>query len=115
MDSTITATRLHKTARARLHPVKSIAKEMIFSNTAMMVEIAAKDIHRKKMLPQTLPPLIALKMFGSVMNTSPGPLPGFTPNAKLAGKMIIPATSATKVSSTVTQIASPVSARDRSI
>ena len=66
-----------------------------------------KNMHRKNNVPQILPPLIALKIFGSVIKIRLGPCPGFTPNAKHAGKMIIPAISATQVSRIVTQIASP--------
>ena len=82
---------------------------MIFSNTAMIVEHAAKNMHRKKIVPQILPPPIALKIFGSVIKIRLGPLSGCTLNAKHAGKIINPAISATNVSSTVTQTASPVS------
>ena len=109
------AIRLQITDFFLLHPVSSIANVMIFSKTAMIVDAAAKNIHRKNNVPQILPPLIALKIFGSVIKIRLGPCPGFTPNAKHAGKMIIPAISATQVSRIVTQIASPVSARFLSI
>ena len=48
---------------------------------------------------------------GSVTNTSPGPAPGSTPNAKHAGKMTRPAMMATSVSSPAMLSASPVSRR----
>ena len=38
-----------------LHPVNSIPQEMIFSNTARIVEKAAKDINMKNKLPHNLP------------------------------------------------------------
>ena len=56
--------------------VKSITNAIRFSNTAMIVEHAAKNIQRKKIVPQILPALIALKMFGSVIKIRLGPLSG---------------------------------------
>lgn len=99
------------TAFFLLHPVKSIAKEIIFSNTAIIVETAAKTINRKNKVPQILPPLIALNTFGSVTKIRLGPSPGSTPYAKHDGKIINPAINATNVSNDVTQIASPVNVR----
>ena len=95
--------------------VKSITNAIRFSNTAMIVEHAAKNIQRKKIVPQILPALIALKMFGSVIKIRLGPSPGSTPYAKHDGKMIRPAIKATKVSRSVTRTASPVRLRDLSI
>ncbi len=66
-DKTRIAIRLQITDFLLLHPVSSIAKVMIFSNTAMIVDAAAKNMHRKNNVPQILPPLIALKIFGSVI------------------------------------------------
>ena len=43
---------------------------MIFSNTAMIVERAAKDIKTKKQVPHILPPLIWLKIFGNVITNA---------------------------------------------
>ena len=43
---------LQRTAFLRVHPVKSVANEMMFWNTAMMVEKAAKDINRKNSVPR---------------------------------------------------------------
>ena len=51
---------------------------------------------------------MALKIFGNVINNRFGPLSGFTPKLKQAGKMIKPATSATTVSRTPIYIASLV-------
>ena len=45
----------------RLHPVSSIPQEMMFSNTARIVENAAKNINKKNRLPQSLPSGIWLK------------------------------------------------------
>ena len=83
-------------------------KLMMFSNTAMTVESAAKLMNRKKSVPHTCPNGICENTLGSVMNTSPGPLPGSTPNAKHAGKMMRPAMNATSVSSPAMRRASPV-------
>ena len=80
---------------------------MIFSNTAITVENAANDINKKKKLPQIRPPAMEINTFGSVIKIRLGPLSGFTPKAKHAGKMISPAVIATKVSKTATLTASP--------
>ena len=64
----------------------------------MIVDNAAKLINKKNIAPQTLLPGISLNTFGSVINTKFGPLPGFTPNAKHAGKITSPAINATNVS-----------------
>ena len=98
MERMMISTILNTTALLRFHPHRSIAKDRIFSNTAMTVDSAAKDINRKNKAPQSLPPAIWLNTFGSVINTSPGPAPGSTPNAKHAGMMINPAINATNVS-----------------
>ena len=85
----------------------------MFSNTAITVDIAAKDMKMKNKVPQILPPGIWLKMFGNVTNTRPGPSPGSTPNAKHAGKMTRPAAKATNVSKRQMLVDSPV--RERSL
>ena len=77
----------------------SIAKATIFSNTAMMVVIAAKDMNRKNRKPHNLPCDIALKTFGNVTNTRPGPLSAATLKEKQEGNIISPAIKATQVSS----------------
>lgn len=75
----------------------------------MIVDADAKNMHRKKIAPQSLPPAIELNMLGRVIKIRFGPLSGFTPNAKQAGKMINPEINATLVSRTVIAIASPAS------
>ena len=51
---------------------------MMFSNTAMIVDSAAKNRNRKKKLPKIRPPFIEVKMCGSVIKISFGPLSGCT-------------------------------------
>ena len=84
---------------------------MIFWNTAITVDRAAKVIKRKKRLPHSLPPGISRNTLGRVTNTSPGPSPGLTPKAKQAGKMIKPDKTATQVSKTRMLTASPARLR----
>ena len=115
MESTATTTILTITAFFRLHPVKSIAKDKMFSKTAITVDAAAKIINKKNKAPQILPPAMELNTFGSVIKIRLGPSPGSTPYAKHDGKMIRPAIKATKVSRSVTRTASPVRLRDLSI
>ena len=105
------STALNTIAFLRLHPHKSCAKDRMFWNTAIIVDNAAKLMNRKNIAPQILLPGISLNTFGSVMNTRFGPLPGFTPNAKQAGKITNPAINATNVSRMATLIASPVNLR----
>ena len=57
---------LNKTALLRFQPHRSIAKDRMFSNTAITVDSAAKDINRKNRAPQSLPPAIWLNTFGRV-------------------------------------------------
>ena len=87
---------------------RSIENETIFSNTAIIVERAAKFIKTKNKVPQIWPFSITLKIFGSVTKTNPGPLPASTPKDIQAGKIINPAIVATKVSSAKTRNPSPV-------
>ena len=77
----------------RLHPVSSIPQEMMFSNTARIVENAAKNINKKNRLPQSLPSGIWLKIFGRVIKIRLGPEVWSTWNVKHAGKMISPGDS----------------------
>ena len=63
----------------RLPPQRSIPKEIIFSNTAKMVENAAKDIKTKNKLPHNLPSDILLKILGNVRKIRFGPLLTSTP------------------------------------
>ena len=88
---------------------------MIFSNTAMMVDNAAKFIKMKNKDPQIRPLLMALKILGSVTNTRPGPLPASTPKDIQAGKMIKPAMIATNVSRIMIFKDSPLNERFLSI
>ncbi len=88
---------------------------MIFSNTAIIVDKAAKLINTKNNVPQTWPNHISLKILGNVINTNPGPLPGLTPKAKQAGKIINPDNKATNVSNVQTLIVSPNKRRFLSI
>lgn len=46
--------------------VRSVAKEMMFCNTAMTVEKDAKHMNRKNKEPQSLPPGMLLNTLGSV-------------------------------------------------
>ena len=62
-----------------LHPNISIAKDIIFSNTAITVEKLANVINRKNREPQILPPAIFTNTFGSVTNISFGPEVTSTP------------------------------------
>ena len=80
------------------HFHKSIHEDMMFSNTAITVEKAAKAMKMKKQLPQIRPPGIFAKIFGKVTKISFGPWSGLTPNAKHVGKIINPDTTATNVS-----------------
>ena len=62
-----------------LQPVRSVAKEMIFWNTAITVDSAAKDIKIKNNVPQNLPPAMWLNTLGSVMKIREGPEVGSMP------------------------------------
>ena len=108
-ERTIISTRFTATAFPLFQLNKSMEKLMIFSNTAMIVDKAAKLINTKNRVPKILPPAIWLKILGRVTNTSPGPSPGFTWKAKQAGKIIKPASRATRVSKTQIRMDSPVS------
>ena len=68
-----------------------------------MVEVSvAMTSSRKKPVDQTMLSGRLLKMPGSVTKTSEGPEVGAMPELKTAGKMTMPASSATSVSRTVT-------------
>ena len=94
----------------RLQPVSSIPQEIIFSNTARMVEKAANDIKMKNRLPHSLPSGMWLKIFGSVMKIRLGPEVWSTLNVKHAGKIISPEVIATKVSRSAIFMDSPSNA-----
>ena len=70
----------------------------MFSKTAITVDTAAKIINKKNKAPQILPPAMELNTFGSVIKIRLGPESGCMPTEKAAGKMINPASIATKVS-----------------
>ena len=53
--------------------VSSSQKDIMFSNTAITVESAAKIINTKNKVPITLPPGIALNMLESVVNRKLAP------------------------------------------
>ena len=84
IESKVIAMALTKLDFFLLHPVNSIPQEMIFSNTARIVENAAKDINTKNRLPHNLPIGIWLKIFGRVIKISPGPEVWSTLNVKQA-------------------------------
>ena len=67
------AAALHITAFLMVQPVKSVANDTIFWNTAITVETAANDINRKNSVPTSLPPAILLNTLGSVTKISFGP------------------------------------------
>ena len=90
-----------------LQPVRSIEQDIIFSKTAITVDIAANAMNMKNRLPHSLPPGILLKIFGRVTKIKFGPLSGLTPNEKQAGKIIRPENSATNVSSAAILTDSP--------
>ena len=93
------------------HPSRSIANEIIFSNTATIVVNAAKVRNRKNNAAHALPPGICAKILGIVMKIKLGPAPGSMPKAKQEGIMMNPAISATNVSNAVILTASPVRLR----
>ena len=102
-------------ALRRSQPKFSQAQAMRFSNTAMTVEKLAKVMNRKNSVPHSRPPAIFVKTLGSVMKIRLGPASGAMPKEKQAGKMISPAQTATKVSSTQMRAASPGRVKRRSI
>ena len=97
-DSAVISTRFTKQDFFLLQWNRSMPQEIMFSNTAKIVENAAKDIKTKNSVPQILPPAIPLNTLGRVMKIRFGPLSGLMPKAKQAGKIISPETNATKVS-----------------
>ena len=107
MDSSSTAIRFTHTALLRLQPHFSMEKHRMFSNTAMTVVRAAKDMNTKNRAPHSCPMGISLNTLGRVMKIRLGPESGATSKAKQAGKMMSPAVSATQVSRVATRTASP--------
>ena len=79
MDRIITRTALTRTLFFLVHPNRSISNAMIFSNTAIIVDSAAKVRNRKNSALHKNPPGICAKILGSVINTRLGPAPGSIP------------------------------------
>lgn len=75
----------------RLQPYRFIPKAMMFSNTAMTVDRAAKDRKMKNSIPQNRPPGIWTNRLGMVRKIREGPASGWMPKAKQAGMMMNPA------------------------
>ena len=73
MDRMVISTMFTSTAFLMVQPVRSVAKEMMFWNTAITVENAAKDINMKNSVPQSLPPTMWLNTLGSVIKIRDGP------------------------------------------
>ncbi len=91
-----------------LQPHLSMGKVMMFWNTAMTVDRAAKDMNTKNSAPHRRPRGMALNTLGRVMKIRLGPLSGWMPKAKAEGKITRPTTKATKVSRMPTLMASPM-------
>ena len=66
-------TQLTSAAFFRFQPNISIQNDMMFSNTAIIVEKLANVINKKNKLPQMRPPDILIKTFGNVMKIKLGP------------------------------------------
>ena len=109
MESKIIAIAFMKLDFFLLQPVNSIPQEIIFSNTAIIVEIAAKVRNRKNRLPHSLPSGMWLKIFGSVMKIRLGPEVWSTLYVKHAGNIMRPDVIATNVSRITTLVDSPSS------
>ena len=75
----VITTRLTQTAFLIEQPVRSVAKDTIFWNTAVTVDAAAKVIKTKNSVPQKRPPAMWLNTFGSVMKIRLGPCPASMP------------------------------------
>ena len=78
-DKMITTATFHATAFFTEQPVRSVAKEIIFWNTAITVERAAKDINTNNNDHHSSPPAIWLNTFGRVIKIRDGPEVGSTP------------------------------------
>ena len=104
----------HKTPRAETDNVanhvagprfifNSSTKKATITSKTEIVEVSAATPKRiKNMIEKIVPPVICSKIFGKVINASPGPDSGAILNAKTAGKIAIPAKTATKVSAITT-------------
>ena len=100
---------LKMTAFLRLQPKVSMNKAIMFSNTASTVDRLAKVINRKNRLPHSCPPDMFTNTLGRVIKIKDGPASGRRPKAKQAGKIIMPAIIATKVSRAQMRTDSPAS------
>ena len=89
-------------------PVRSRIIARMFSHTPSTVDIAAKIINMKNRLPHIRPPDILLNTVAMVSKRRLGPALTSRPYVKQAGKMIIPARIATKVSRRITFTDSPI-------
>ena len=98
---------LMTTAFFRSQPKVSMQMAMMFSNTASTVEKLANTMKRKNSVPQNRPPPMFTNTWGRVIKIREGPWPGSTPKVKQAGKMMVPAIRATKVSRAQMRTASP--------
>ena len=92
----------------RSQPVKSQMQEVMFSNTAMTVDIAAKSMNRKKRVPQNTAAAHSVEHVGEGDEQQVRTAVGVNAEAEAGGKIIRPETIATKVSSAIIHIASPV-------
>ena len=70
----VTTTPFTSAAFLRVQPVRSMVQARMFSNTAMMVEKAAKLMNKKNRLPHTRPAGMSLNTLGRVMKMRLGPL-----------------------------------------
>ena len=78
----------------------SSVKNAIDTSLIEIVEVSeAKKRRKKKSIDHICAPGICENIEGSTSNTSAGPCTGDMPNENTAGKMIIPARIATRVSS----------------
>ena len=68
------STRFTRLDFLRLQPVSSMPQQMIFSNTASTVDMAAKAMNKKNRLPHSRPMDILAKMLGRVIKIRLGPL-----------------------------------------
>ena len=107
-----------KTPKLKAHispPAIAIAEERIvlffrdifFSSQKKLIEISLMETvevieamkrRRKKRVDHTIPPGSFINMWGSTSNTSVGPASGESLKEKTAGKIIIPANTATEES-----------------
>ena len=75
------------TARARVHPQRSVNHATGGSSPAIDEVSAAKASSTKNAVPTSMPPGMPTKIDGSTMNASCGPCAGFTSAANTSGKI----------------------------